>query len=83
MGQATTSYTTIEICSNPSYQSHIDFTVPNSKFKGRLLYDFPTNEFRFNVNSSATSRMVLTDTTLKDKTLQQKFRRCRSRTSTK
>jgi hypothetical protein len=64
IGQATTGYTGIEICSDPLYQSRIDFTVPNSNFKGRLLYDFPTNEFRFNVNSSSTSRMVLTDTSL-------------------
>ena len=64
IGQATNGYTAIEICSNPSFQSHIDFTVPNSNFKGRLLYDFPTNEMRFNVNASTTSRMVLTDTSL-------------------
>jgi hypothetical protein len=64
IGQATNGYTAIEICSDPLYQSRIDFTVPNSNYKGRLLYDFPTNEFRFNVNSSSTSRMVLTDTSL-------------------
>ena len=33
-------------------------------FKGRILYDYPTNELRFNINSNATSRMVLTYTTL-------------------
>ena len=40
IGQATNGYTAIELCSNPQFQSHIDFTVPSSKFKGRLLYDF-------------------------------------------
>ncbi|MFM7988124.1 MAG: hypothetical protein ACKPKO_53310 [Candidatus Fonsibacter sp.] len=41
IGQATTGYTAIELCSNPIYQSFIDFTVPNSDYKGRLLYNYP------------------------------------------
>ncbi|MFM7990618.1 MAG: hypothetical protein ACKPKO_65985 [Candidatus Fonsibacter sp.] len=64
IGQATTSYTTIELCSNPLYQSFIDFTVPNSDYEGRLLYNYPTDEFRFHAASSSTARMTLTGTTL-------------------
>ena len=32
--------------------------------KGMISYDHPTDELRFNINSNATSRMVLTVTTL-------------------
>ena len=38
--------------------------MPNSNSKGRTLYDHPTHEMLFDVNSNATSRMVLTDTAL-------------------
>ncbi|MFM7982807.1 MAG: hypothetical protein ACKPKO_26135, partial [Candidatus Fonsibacter sp.] len=47
-----------------TYQTYIDFTEPNVDFIGRIIYTIATKDFQFLVNSNATARMTLNDTSL-------------------
>ena len=49
----------IELCSaSTSYNSNIDFTVPNSDNKGRILYSHNENSMRFSTNSGERMRIT-------------------------
>ncbi|MFM7983480.1 MAG: hypothetical protein ACKPKO_29560, partial [Candidatus Fonsibacter sp.] len=65
-GQASSGFTAIELVSGvgTTYQTYIDFTEPNVYFRGRIIYTNSTNDFQFLVNSNATARMTLNDTSL-------------------
>ncbi|MFM7989040.1 MAG: hypothetical protein ACKPKO_57980, partial [Candidatus Fonsibacter sp.] len=66
IGQSSSGYTAIELVSGvgTTYQTYIDITEPNVDFKGRTIYTNSTNDFQFLVNSNATARMTLNDTSL-------------------
>jgi len=49
----------IELCSaSTSYNSNIDFTVPNSDNKGRILYSHNENNMRFSTNNTEQMRIL-------------------------
>jgi len=64
IGQAADNDTAIELCSLSANKSYIDFTQPNTDFKGRIIYNNTDNDLKFHVNSNTTARMVLNDTSL-------------------
>jgi len=64
IGQAADNDTAIELCSLSANKSYIDFTQPNTDFKGRIIYNNTDNVLKFHVNSNNTARMILNDTSL-------------------
>ncbi|MFM7984473.1 MAG: hypothetical protein ACKPKO_34625, partial [Candidatus Fonsibacter sp.] len=66
IGSTSVGYTAIELVSGvgTTYQTYIDFTEPNVDFRGRIIYTNATNDCQFFVNSNATARMALNDTSL-------------------
>jgi hypothetical protein len=62
IGLDNTSAGGIEICS--SFLQYIDFTVPSSDFKGRMVYNNNDSSFAWHVGGSGTAKMTLNATAL-------------------
>ena len=62
MGLDNTAAAGIEICS--STMQYIDFTIPSSDYKGRVIYNNTEASFNWFVDGSATTKMTLNPTAL-------------------
>ena len=59
IGKEATGNCSIEIVSNTGGISYIDFSVPNSDFQGRILFNNSSNVMTFHSSANTAARMTI------------------------